>query len=144
MSRILIICIATIFVLLSGCSKKKEKPASKPPRVEPIEMASEVVMPDDTTYEEEEAEIAPVETSSSVYFVIQLAACENRSYAESVVDKLNKQGIEAFIEQAYVSSKQRDFYRVRVGTFSKFGNAKAEAEKITRKTGYSYWIAPVK
>ena len=167
MQRIFVIGMVMMFVILSGCSKKKEEPAAEQQSVESVEAAPEPTAMEDTTIEDEIAvedttvedipqemeaiEVEPVEfvepvptqTSGEGYYVIQLAACVKRNSAEEIVDLLNKQGVEAFIEKAYVSSKQRDFYRVRVGAFSEFSNAKAEAERIQRNTGYPYWIAPV-
>ena len=151
MQRILVIGTAMMLVILSGCSKKKEEPAPEQQGVEIVETAPETAALEDTTQEMEAIDVEPVEflepvstqTSSEAYYVVQLAACVKRDDAQKIVDLFNKQGIEAFIDEAYVSAKQSSFYRVRVGAFSEYENAKAEAERIQRKTGYPYWIAPI-
>ncbi|MFC1889229.1 SPOR domain-containing protein [Thermodesulfobacteriota bacterium] len=73
-------------------------------------------------------------------YMIQVAACKEKSRAEALVDDLRSSGYRADV---YGEEKKDGWFRVRVGGFSKIGRAKDVAEEITRKEGLDVFVVKV-
>ncbi len=60
----------------------------------------------------------------------QISAWRTESKAESEVEKLKAQGYDAFVTTVYISKWDQTWYRVRVGYFSTFNEARELAHKL--------------
>ena len=100
--------------------------ASKQPTAATPEALGEVVAEGST----QEGE--PTQTPEGYY--IKWGVYRDRVNAQNMLALLSEEGAEAFIEQG------EGLDRVLLGPFSKYADAKAEAEQLGQKVGRSYWI----
>jgi len=76
----------------------------------------------------------------SEYFAVQIGSFADRSKAEASVEELQKKGEYAYIVET-ASEDGKKLYRVRVGKFKQFGDAKKLEARLTR-LGYPTKIYP--
>jgi len=81
---------------------------------------------DDGDEEEEPARGAPG-------YTVQVLATRKEADAEALIKKLKARGYEAHVKR--VSDGQTSWYRVRVGRFGGFGDARAMADRCRRELG---------
>lgn len=138
--------ILLLLLLTFGCSKKKEEAA---------ELEKELTGGQDTTTE---VAVAPAETipptanvaavpvepepayqvPAGEGYTVQVAGCEDRTYAEYLVEKYAERGYEPYITSATVEGQT--YYRVRIGSFETLGEAKALKEQIADRYSVAAWV----
>lgn len=141
--------ITLSLVLIFGCSKKKEEAA---------EMEAELLGQADTTAVDtgvsmtaadsaagladetivpEEEEFVPSAPPGAGY-TVQVAGCEDRAYAEFLLDKYSQRGYEPYLTQANVGGQT--YYRVRIGAFETLSEAKALKAQIADRYSVDAWV----
>jgi cell division septation protein DedD len=143
-----------LVALLVSCSKKKEEAAKLEQEMMQQETtaadttADTAAMPTDTTgltQEEisagavpEESEEQFVSQQEETGYVVQVAACESRDYAQYLVEKYIKRGYEPYITTTVVDGQT--FYRVRIGGLETLQAAKELKDELLDKYSVHAWI----
>ncbi|MFO7841720.1 MAG: SPOR domain-containing protein [Fidelibacterota bacterium] len=78
------------------------------------------------------------EIPSEAKYTLQVSSSTVKSYAEEFRDKLLDRGYDAFIQTAVVEGVKR--YRIRVGYYSTYNDAKNARLKMLDKTEFEPWI----
>lgn len=75
-------------------------------------------------------------------YVIQISTVQSYSFAEKIKDKLEKAGYPVYVAEVQnpTPALNGTYYRVRVGAFSTFSDAKKFADTVLKSIGYDYWI----
>ena len=137
--------------LLSGCAQKKEEAAQLEQEMLNGDSAVEEVVDSAAAAAEEsmileEAETAAEEAAqyemptqpAGSGFTVQVASCPDEAYAHSLVQKYTGRGYEPFVE--YISFEGQTYYRVRLGVFESFSQAKALQAELVDKYSEETWI----
>jgi hypothetical protein len=72
-------------------------------------------------------------------FTVQIAALRNRAAAESLMSVISTDGLKVFISE--VASENGIYYRVRVGSFSEYSEARKFGRDLEKKYSIRGWIA---
>ncbi len=67
-------------------------------------------------------------------YTIQFSSSHHKKYSEGAVNDLLKLGYDAYLEKFYLKNDPKPWYRVRVGTFSSFNDAKSVEMSLKNKT----------
>lgn len=146
-----------ILLLIGGCSKKKEEAAKLEQEILGQEAArdttgdtvSAMAVAYDSAAdigdasaipEEEPARAIPTQPSGPGY-VVQVASCESRDYAEYLVDKYISRGYEPFMTT--VTHNGQTYYRVRIGLFENLEDALALKDELKSKYSAKPWVDKV-
>ena len=148
LAAITLLLVAIVF----GCSKKKEEAAKLQEEMMGQEEMTADSMADSNTFVEEDtlAEIAdasavpeeeprymPKQPSGDGY-TVQVAGCEDRTYAEHLVDKYLERGYEPYMTT--ITIEGQTYYRVRIGSFTTMSEAKALKAELADKYSLDVWI----
>ena len=147
--------VTLALLLLAGCSEDKKKEAAKLEKElterqaetpESPESAATAVQ--DTAFVDTQAMSAgaiPTETqvptppqAKESGYVVQVASCESREYADYLVDKYQKRGY-----QPYVTTFDQDgqrFYRVRIGPYDSVSEANVVKRQIDDRFSVKAWV----
>ncbi len=68
--------------------------------------------------------VTPQILTDGKLYVVQLSSWKTQQKADRVADRLKSEGHNAFVEQAYINKFKSTWYRVRVGYFNTFEQAK--------------------
>ncbi|RMD56052.1 MAG: SPOR domain-containing protein, partial [Nitrospirae bacterium] len=71
-------------------------------------------------------------------FVVQVGSFSDKRSAVNMLEKFKHRGYPAYISISEDGSKV--LYRVRIGNFDSFTEAKAFGEQVLKKMGYNYWV----
>ncbi len=139
-------------LLVAGCSEDRKKEAAKlekelEQRQGEVADTAQVTPPETTTTKPPamKAEAVPAEPEVGTPtpgqesgYSVQVASCESRDYAESLVKKYKKRGFEPYITTFDYNGQT--YYRVRLGPYD--SRAAAEAAKMELKDRYSIngWV----
>ncbi len=154
MIRIGIIGILILALAVTGCSKKKEEAqalqkeaaqdeaamamdslAQKPPVTDTVaEVTPKPVTP------QEPVETKPVESGypQEEGFVVQVGSYLNHDLATSMVGKYKNRGYDAFLVPVEVDGQE--FYRLRIGVFDTYAEAKQVGEQLADRYSAVYWL----
>ena len=122
----------------SASSKKQEKPEKrneKDKQEKQTPAAEKTVKPanDVKTVPNHASEAKPPERNPGENFTVQVAAARNLEGADKIVNKLKKDGFDAYYYQVVLQN--RKYFRIRVGRFSNREDAQAAYKKLAEK-GY--------
>ncbi|MBN2781319.1 MAG: SPOR domain-containing protein [Candidatus Marinimicrobia bacterium] len=88
---------------------------------------------------EETQTVIPASPSvENAKYTLQVSSSTVEAYAAELRDKLIARGYDAFIETAHIEGLKR--YRIRVGRFATYEEAKAGLRKMTENTEFEPWI----
>lgn len=142
--------------LMSGCSKD-EKVAELEKQIQ--ESESEDLLEDTTTEMEvttqpaatetytKTPEVAPKEEKASSYmpkhtgggqYTVQVASGSNPEWVKLMTDTYIRRGYEAFITETNVDGET--YYRLRIGSYEGFSEAKAVGMELQDKYSVNFWI----
>ena len=141
----------SLLILVVGCSKEKKDEAAKLEQ-ELLGDSQTVVDTDSmmkaevdslTEFEasavpEEEPPKAMPEKPAGEGYTVQVAGCEDREYAEHLVEKYTNRGYEPYVSAATVESQS--YYRVRIGIFENYSEAKALQAQLLDRYSLDTWI----
>lgn len=100
---------------------------------------TEYAMTPEATPEEERApEITPSVSGQGGY-TIQIASGNNFDNVNSLQQKYLERGYDAFISQAFIDGET--VYRLRIGNFENFSEAKALGLELKDRYSVNFWIA---
>jgi cell division septation protein DedD len=153
------ILILSLLILFVGCSKDKDvqKLENETREAETAEMqtdttagettpaettattAEQYSMTPETTPEEEPTEPATTDYSGMGGYTVQVGSGSNYDNAEYLMNKYVKRGYDAFVTKAYINDEL--IYRVRIGDFTSYSEAKALALELQDKYSAKFWIA---
>ena len=71
-------------------------------------------------------------------FTVQVAGCEDRAYAEYLVEKFTNRGYEPFVATATVEGQT--YYRVRIGVYENYSEAKSMQAELLDRYSLNTWI----
>lgn len=147
----LLVLVMLAATLLIGCSEDRKKEAAKLEK-ELMNRQGETTgtttpVPVDTMQQQKQmkAEAVPAEPAigtpapgQTIGYSIQVASCESRQYAESLVEKYKKRGFSPYITTFDYSGQT--YYRVRLGPYDT--RSEAESVKMELKDRYSVnaWV----
>lgn len=161
MIRIGSLCILALALVLavSGCSKKKEEAqalqkeaaqdeatramdslAQKPPATD----TTAAVSPETTVahkpvkQEPVEQEQAEPEYPQEAGFVVQVGSYLDHDLATSMADRYKKRGYDAFLVASEINGQE--FYRLRIGVFDSYTEAKQVGEQLVDRYSATYWV----
>ena len=145
------LCVLALLAIMIGCSDEQKEEAAKleqelidqeQPAGEPAETTAE--MPEEVTTEpetpamdagaipEEEAEpewVPPAPSGSG--YVVQIASCEDRDYAQYLVGKFTNRGYSPFVTT--FNHEGQTYYRVRLGPVETLAEARDLKNEIVDK-----------
>ncbi|UCD63302.1 MAG: SPOR domain-containing protein [Candidatus Zixiibacteriota bacterium] len=143
----LALTILLMVALIAGCSKKKEEAA---------EMEQELLGQKDTAAQVQtevgpvadtgpEVDVTAIPEEQPIYapppgegYTVQVAGCEDRAYAQFLIDRYTSRGYEPFITTATVGGQT--YYRVRIGTFETLAEANALKAELADRYSVKAWI----
>lgn len=147
-----VMLIVFAVLLVAGCSEDRKKEAAKLEKEleqRQGEVAESTQVPPPDTMAQHQAQMqaeavpaepevgtpAPGQTSG---YSVQVASCESRKYAESLVEKYKKRGFDPYITEFDYNGQV--YYRVRLGPYD--SRAAAESAKMELKDRYSInaWV----
>ncbi len=154
MIRIAIIGILMLALAVTGCSKKKEEAQAlqkeaaqdeaamamdslnqKPPVTDTVAQ----VRPEPTiTPKPTETKPAEPEPPQEAGYVVQVGSYLNHDLAESMLAKYKSRGYDAFLVPTEVDGQE--FYRLRIGVFDTYAEAKQVGEQLTDRYSAVYWL----
>ncbi|MFP4163109.1 MAG: SPOR domain-containing protein, partial [Chitinispirillaceae bacterium] len=145
------VCTAVLF----GCSSKEkteDKEFSSTPKKSANSASSDVFdefyVDENKTDEKksEESSSAPdsyvPEFSENGRYSVQVATHATRATADQLSSEFNGNGYPAYVAEVENPTPELigTYYRIRIGTFDWYSQAKAFGENILRTAGYDYWI----
>ena len=71
-------------------------------------------------------------------FTVQVASCEDETYARYLVDLYTTRGYEPFVSEFSIDGQ--NYYRVRIGVFENSSEAKLLKQELADKFSLSTWI----
>ena len=149
----------SLFIILAlmltfGCSKKKEEAAKL--EKEMLNQQDTTTMVDttapatqqvtDTTAMGNAAAVPQEETQQAIMpsqpagegYTVQVASCENQSYAEYLVKTYTERGYQPYV--SIVTIDGQTYYRIRIGVFENINEAKALQTELSDKYSVKTWI----
>ena len=143
-----ILLLFMLVVLVVGCSKKKEEAAQLEQELtgqadSAAQMAAETVPAPDTMAPTADAAAMPEEVPGyqapvGSGYTVQVAGCEDRTYAEYLARKYTNRGYEPFITSVSVGGQT--YYRVRIGNYQYLSEAKALKAELADRYSIDAWI----
>ncbi len=101
---------------------------------EPVVMEGEEVV--------SSATVATIKVNTNAKYTLQVSSSTVEAYAIELKDKLIAEGYDSFIQKAEVEGLMR--YRIRVGYFTSYDEAKAYRLKMLYETDFEPWIDKIK
>ncbi len=155
MSYLKIITVSLLALTISvGCSKKKED-AQK--LADQLQQTADSIAVDSLRQDSiDQAAIAQAEIEAAALvaaeelanampakpegdgYSVQVASCESEDYARYLIDLYTERGYEPFTTQ--ISIEGQTFYRVRIGLFEFFGEARSLQKELVDKYSLDCWI----
>lgn len=71
-------------------------------------------------------------------YTVQVAGCEDRAYANYLVEKFTERGYQPFVTSITVEGQL--YYRVRIGIFASLADAKALQAELNDKYSLETWV----
>ncbi len=139
------VAIIMVASLLFGCSKKQDEAAElekellgkKDTAAAVVEQAVVDTTPDVAAVPVEPEPSYPGAPAGAGY-TVQVAGCEDRVYAEYLVEKYTTRGYEPFVTVANVEGQT--YYRVRIGMYETLSEAKALKIQLEDRYSVNAWI----
>lgn len=157
MRRLLVFAIAVLAAaLLAGCSDKQKEASELEQEMRDLEgvdsQAVEMAAPDSMTIEEPavDASAVPQETMAQperqpmppaprgTGYTVQVASCEDEEYARHLVARYTERGYEPFVTT--ISYDGETYFRVRIGNFDGYSEARALQAELQDRFSVSSWI----
>jgi cell division septation protein DedD len=154
MVRIGILCILVLTLSLTGCSKKKEEAkalqneaaqdeaamtldtmAQRPPKTDTVAQITPKPATEPTPAETEPAE---PEYPQEPGFVVQVGSYLDYDLATSMAARYKDRGYDAFLVPSEIDGKE--FYRLRIGVFDTYAEAKQIGEELVDRYSADYWV----
>jgi len=101
---------------------------------EPVIMKGEKV--------ESSTTVATTKDNSTAKYTLQVSSSTVESFAIEFKDKLIAEGYDSFIQTAVIEGLMR--YRIRVGHFASYEEAKAYRSKMLKETDFEPWVDKIK
>lgn len=143
-----ILLLFMLVALVLGCSKKKEEAAQLEQELTgqadtAAQMAAEPMPAPDTMAPTADAAAMPQEVPGygapvGSGYTVQVAGCEDRTYAEYLARKYTNRGYEPFITSVNVGGQT--YYRVRIGKYQYLSEAKALKAELIDRYSINAWI----
>ncbi|UCG62737.1 MAG: SPOR domain-containing protein [Candidatus Zixiibacteriota bacterium] len=141
-----LLLLLAVLLLTFGCSKKKEEAAELEREMAGTQdtVAGTAEMPVDTSPPVADVTAVPKEPEPAYTvpagegYTVQVAGCEDQSYAEYLVEKYSERGYDPYIASAEVNGQM--YYRVRIGSFETLGEAKALKAQLVDRYSVDAWI----
>jgi len=139
--------VLVLSLLAIGCSKKKEEAAELEKELmgQQDTMAEVSAEPVDTVSPPVSVAQAPKETEPPIPsgpigsgYTVQVAGCEDRAYAEYLLEVYTGRGYEPYLTTATVGGQT--YYRVRIGSFESLAEAKAMKVELRDRFSLDAWI----
>lgn len=151
----MILLIPILLILFVGCSKEAKDEAAKMEKemladtqtsVDTTTMTDTAAVMSPDTGANFEASAVPDEKPSSMMpakpagegYTVQVASCEDRDYAQSLVEKYKERGYEPYVTSVTVDGQS--YYRVRIGIFESISQAKALQAELADRYSVNSWI----
>ncbi|HOP07032.1 MAG TPA: SPOR domain-containing protein [candidate division Zixibacteria bacterium] len=146
-----IIVVFALLALTLACADKKEEAEKleqemmaqeQPVDTTPVqEVVSDTTSPKpamdySATPEEETTYQADIVTGTG--YTVQVASCEDMTYAQYLKKKYTSRGYEAFVTTFMLDGQT--YYRVRLGKFDGYSQAKALQEEVIDKYSVPAWV----
>jgi len=146
-----LLLLMLLALLVTGCSKKQEDAAKLEQELLNEDSAGQVMadsaeMAADTGAsaldasaipEEEPPAAMPGQPEGSGY-TVQVASCEERSYAEHVIDLYTNRGYEPYLVTVTVDGQI--YHRIRIGMFETWQEARALQNDLLSKYSVQSWV----
>ncbi|MCF7800615.1 MAG: SPOR domain-containing protein [Candidatus Marinimicrobia bacterium] len=114
----------------------KSKPAAKPKPT--MRKKSTPTRPTASSSEPNRGNLVPRANKS---FTIQISSWESLEEAQAAVKSLRgTYGLEGYIQRVFFKDTDQVFYRVRVGNYKTYSEAKAAAKDVQRTTNFPVWV----
>jgi cell division septation protein DedD len=158
MARIFLILLTVATVLVLSCSEKKEKvealqQEAQEPETESVldslEQAGQQPKATPDTVETMEKVTPPAEEqkppermpdySQQSGYVVQIGSYAYRDFAEMVAEKYRKRDYPTFVTEATIGGET--LYRVRIGVYDTFDEAKNIGDELKDRFSAQYWVA---
>ncbi|MCD6336652.1 MAG: SPOR domain-containing protein [Candidatus Marinimicrobia bacterium] len=101
---------------------------------EPVTMESKTII--------SSPNVSVTNVNSNAKYTLQVSSSTVEAYAIELKNKLLTQGYDSFIQKAKVDGIMR--YRIRIGHFTTYGEAKAYRSKILNETDFEPWVDKIK
>lgn len=152
---LILLSLSLILIFTIGCSKKSDEAAELEKEflgdtVQPVmedstmmtaaQDSAETFEADAQAVPEEEVRSMPKQPAGAGYSV-QVAGCEDQAYAEHLVDVYTRRGYEPFVTN--ITIEGQTYYRVRIGLFESYSQAKAMQAELLDKYSLDTWIDEV-
>ena len=152
-SKTYMILLLTFSIFVIGCSKEKKDEAAElakqlegdsiammdslaeVQRVTDSVAATEVIAEPEAIVEEPTK--MPKQPAGEGY-TVQVAGCEERDYAEYLVELYKGRGYEPYVTS--ITIEGQGYYRVRIGIFASLGDAKVLQNELNDKYTISSWV----
>ena len=139
--------VLLVALLVISCSEKQEEAAQLEQELldqqdTTAEMAEAVadtemdVTEPDPAAEEGEYTTPPVPQGAG--YTVQVAGCEDRDYAEHLIQTYTARGYEPYVTTAEVEGQT--YYRVRIGSFETVAEAKVLKAQLADRYSIEVWI----
>ncbi len=139
--------VLLVALLVVSCSEKKEEAAQLEQELldqqDTVTKAADVVA--DTAIEVTEPEPVVEQTEYTTPsapqgggYTVQVAGCEDRDYAEHLIQQYTGRGYEPYVTTAVVEGQT--YYRVRIGAFETLAEAKALKAQLADRYSLEVWI----
>lgn len=155
MRFLLIVSLAAAgLLLLQGCSDKQKEAERLEQEMRDLDAADSGALQDTavdtdmtatadaaTAIPEEPTEVKPAmpPAPAGVGYTVQVASCEDEDYARYLVDRFSGRGYEPFVTT--ITYNDQTYYRVRIGNFTSYSEAKALMNELVDKYSISgIWV----
>lgn len=126
-------------LLLAGftaCSKKRE---AEQKIIPPIATVADTIaaVPVDTTLQEAEPQVV---ASAEGEYTVQVSSWRTSRKAEKEAQRFRQHGYAAYVQQAYLPTRQETWHRVRVGRYGSAAAAAQVASDLRSLLESGFWI----
>ena len=141
-------------LLIVSCSKKREEAAQLEQELNGQAESTATEMADSTVVEVIDSAMAQVDATAIPKeeskpkamparptgdgYTVQVASCEDEGYARHLVEVYTSRGFEPYVSQ--ISIEGQTYYRVRIGLYENFSEAKALKSKLEDDYSIAVWI----
>jgi cell division septation protein DedD len=135
---LLVVLLAGLLGWILWNRTKAEAPAAKP--VAPLDTSFAEQPHDLPLQETPPPKPAPQIVMEDGKYTVQVSSWQTRRRAEEDAERYAAKGFNAYVQQAYIPSKEGTWYRVRVGRFATQQDAEQMASQLAGLLESGFWV----
>ncbi len=134
---LLVVLLAGLLGWILWNKRSADEPVAR--SLPPVDTAF-VAEPQDLPPQETPPQPAPQIVMEDGKYTVQVSSWQTRRRAEEDAERYAAKGFNAYVQQAYIPSKEGTWYRVRVGRFATQHDAEQMASQLAGLLESGFWV----